>query len=784
MTDSLSGHTAAQNTLGADGLRDGDALSTATLTNAVQGLHGNGILRLEDGAYASTRNATNTQPGAMVRASAHTLTVTGGYVALDGVLYEFASGPGGSATLVLGDATDGSGGVALASSSEEALYVVYVASAGGEAKVHYEGGSPVNTANGLYPVAPSAYLTDYNTGVSQSNMKTIVLAIVRVRGGGSGSHSVDIQEINDKRIFLPPSVRYMAPLSLGALSSNKVSDGGAEGINTILHLNTLQSEAGDIAADGTDSITALWPSHPRYAAFNQTAAGSSDAGYGHGPSRGTDIAGNHAKNALYFAGRNNQGTSHYSVRLDGRGVEATQTEITGTITTTLTADGDSFLMLKVATGQIVTLNPARDATSKYMFPEGYIIEVCNDGVAGKGNIVFDNYSDAADLNATLTPTQRATFIYEGSKWMRCDYQSLIGAGAAPAIEDNSGTPAFATGITKAEVLTLLNVADGATASAGTLTALTGEVTASGSGSVAATITNDAVITAKILNSNVTLAKIANIADDTMLGNISGSAAAPTAMSIANVHTLIGEATGSITGLMSIAHHDKLDAIASGAQVGTVTSIATTAPITGGSITGTGTIAISAATTSVAGSMSSADKTKLDAIEAAADVTDATNVNAAGAIMHTDLATKGTLAVGDGAGDATILAVGTDTHVLTADSGETSGVKWAAASGGTVTETFKTIVVATQSDVVADSATDTLTLVGAGATTITTNAGTDTITITSLDTDTMAAAADVYHANAGNWDPVAGPPTTTALAIDRIAVYLAAHVSPTVGGALP
>lgn len=45
----------------------------------------------------------------------------------------------------------------------------------------------------------------------------------------------------------------------------------------------------------------------------------------------------------------------------------------------------------------------------------------------------------------------------------------------------------------------------------------------------------------------------------------------------------------------------------------VTSVATTAPITGGTITTTGTIGISAATTSAAGSMSAADKTKLDGI---------------------------------------------------------------------------------------------------------------------------------------------------------------------------
>ena len=66
----------------------------------------------------------------------------------------------------------------------------------------------------------------------------------------------------------------------------------------------------------------------------------------------------------------------------------------------------------------------------------------------------------------------------------------------------------------------------------------------------------------------------------------------------------------------------------GSGGGGVTSVATSAPITGGTITGTGTIGISAATTSAAGSMSSADKTKLDGIEASADVTDATNVKSA------------------------------------------------------------------------------------------------------------------------------------------------------------
>jgi len=832
MTDILSGHTAAQNTLGADGLRDGDALSSASLTNMMQGIHGNGILRLEDGAFGSTRNATNgAQPGAMIRASASTLTVSGGYAVLDGVLYEFGGGPTVTKTLTLGNTSHGSGGVALAAAGEEALYVIYVASNNGEFNIHYEAGSPVNTANGLYPTIPSQYLIDYDTVNANSNMKTIVLAIVRVKylSSGGGSHNVDIQEINDKRVFLPSAIRYMVPLSTGAISSNKVNTGGADGVNTITHLKDLLHPSGDVGdlAVG-DSVTALWPSHPRFEVTDgttvQVPAGSGDAGYGQGPSRGADLAGNHVKNELYFAGRNNEETGHFSSRLAGRGVDATATIINANSTFVVTADGDSFFILKAADGVTITLNPETDGTN-YKFAEGQTIEVCNES-AGTGLIVFDQ----PELNASLSPTHRASFIYEGSKWMRCDYQSaIIAAGAAPAIYDNSGTPAFVAGITQAEVLTLLGVESGATA------------------------------------------------DQTD----------------AEIKAAVEAATDSNT--FTDADHTKLNAIEASA----------TADQTGAQI--------KAAYETEANAFTDAQFTKLAGIETLADVTDATNVNAAGAIMHTDLGTKGTLAVGDGAGDATILGVGTDTHVLTADSAEASGVKWAAAAasgaapaiedssgtpvfatgitkaevltllnvedGADVTDAtnvttagalmdsemtdlagvkgvtistlqlkpsegafvngdktkldaiessatadqlaadvpvaatasnytaatadveahlagidtalasaggtlaFKTLVVAGQSDIVADTTTDTLTIVGAGATTITTTAGSDTLTITSADTDTMDAGADAYAANPGRWAAPA-PPATTQEALDRIAIYLATHVAPTVGGALP
>lgn len=62
--------------------------------------------------------------------------------------------------------------------------------------------------------------------------------------------------------------------------------------------------------------------------------------------------------------------------------------------------------------------------------------------------------------------------------------------------------------------------------------------------------------------------------------------------------------------------------------GTVTSVTGTAPIAVATGTTTPVISITAATTLAAGSMSAADKTKLDGIEALADVTDAVNIGTA------------------------------------------------------------------------------------------------------------------------------------------------------------
>ena len=59
-------------------------------------------------------------------------------------------------------------------------------------------------------------------------------------------------------------------------------------------------------------------------------------------------------------------------------------------------------------------------------------------------------------------------------------------------------------------------------------------------------------------------------------------------------------------------------------------------------------------------------------------------NGTSAIASVDMSTKGHLLIGDGSGNPSMLAIGTNDYILTADSGEATGVKWAAAASGGMT----------------------------------------------------------------------------------------------------
>ena len=102
-------------------------------------------------------------------------------------------------------------------------------------------------------------------------------------------------------------------------------------------------------------------------------------------------------------------------------------------------------------------------------------------------------------------------------------------------------------------------------------------------------------------------------------------------------------------------------------------------------------------------------------------------------------------VADSSSDTLTFIAGSNVTLTTNDSNDSITINSTASGGGTASDSFATIAVAGQSSVVADSATDTLTLAAGTGISITTNAGTDTVTITS----TASAAATTFAALTDN-----------------------------------
>jgi len=288
----VSGHTASNHTadsgavIGAtapDGLRDGDHILSPTLTNFVESHHGNGVLLLEDGAYGSTRNDPDSLPGAVdvhqSTNSNYTLTVKGGHAILDGVLYSFANGYSGaspsSMSIVLGDADYTPGGsvsgTAL-SSGQEVLYTIFLTSDGGThggnsaLHVRYEQGTPITTATNAYPNSPSGHLTEPDS--SLSNKQSVVLASVRAiyQASSGGSHNIKITEINDKRVFIRPSVPQLFAPMTGGTVANTASGNAIDSANDLDGLHGTGTQSGDLVAS---DLGALWMSHSTATATDQ-----------------------------------------------------------------------------------------------------------------------------------------------------------------------------------------------------------------------------------------------------------------------------------------------------------------------------------------------------------------------------------------------------------------------------------------------------------------------------------------------------------------------------------
>ncbi len=98
-------------------------------------------------------------------------------------------------------------------------------------------------------------------------------------------------------------------------------------------------------------------------------------------------------------------------------------------------------------------------------------------------------------------------------------------------------------------------------------------------------------------------------------------------------------------------------------------------------------------------------------------------------------------VADSNSDTLTLIAGSNITLTT--NATNDSVTIASSASGSVTETFKTLAVSGQSDVVADSATDTLTFAAGSGMSITTDASTDTVTFTSSGGSTQSAVYKEY-----------------------------------------
>ena len=390
MSNPISGHTAATSFSGSSGLRDGDSITSPSLTNTYEAHHGNGIIRGEDFAIgASNRNAVGSStPGHVSVTSAGVVTVQGGYVVIDGAVYKFAGGPGSSATFTLGTTVNYQNGTGSApsvaglpnSSITELWAAIYLTSNSSNSHLMYELGHPVNPTTGT-PQIPSNFLTSPHVGTASfSNQQHVVLAAVRMTIGANQSSipsGFTASEVHDKRYYYRQTPVIFTPGTGGALD-NVDSANAIDGVNNKTLDNIYSgNEAGDLAAS---PFGVMWQSHSPI---------------------DTNKVDSTANSKLYFSGK--MGASRVTHRLGPNEVEIdTPTKATATVTCT---DGDAAHGLTA--GQKITIT-STDGTKK-----DYFVSDTNDGGVAHLSAVTAGATLKSTGSITATLSSGATGISVG-----------------------------------------------------------------------------------------------------------------------------------------------------------------------------------------------------------------------------------------------------------------------------------------------------------------------------------------------------------------------------------
>ena len=401
MVNPLSGHTTGQ-TASSESLKDGAGLTSTSLTNLYEGLHGNGIVRLDDRAYGDTnrQNTGTNTAGHVAVSSGGSVTVYGGYAVLGGVLYSFANGPNSSKTYTAGDTAWHLGSLpSVPSNNSDVIVTVYVVADNntGVANVKHHFGTPVVTSTGT-PLTSDSFLSQpQGTGGSPKNEEATVLAVLRYTMTGGAANvtaSLNTPTVSDKRCLLSNSPMYLTPLTSGATGSYASGD-------SIDHANRSLDTMGGVVS-GSES-----------GAFNASPFGA--IWQSHSPD-------GHA--VLYYSARRDQGGSpaRNTWRLAPNEVKT----ITTNSDQITTFDGPNIWVI-TTTGNI-TLTPTN------AFPHSHTIRVYHP--SGSHTLRFD----PSGLDYDVAVGKSVTFGYDGSAW------SVIGlSGAGVGTVTSIATTAPITG---------------------------------------------------------------------------------------------------------------------------------------------------------------------------------------------------------------------------------------------------------------------------------------------------------------------------------------------------
>ncbi len=210
------------------------------------------------------------------------------------------------------------------------------------------------------------------------------------------------------------------------------------------------------------------------------------------------------------------------------------------VAVTTSADGANHIMAGSANAEGIRMTPASSTT----YP--VFLRSVNPGVGEASPWIYKE--QATDWGIWHNnPVNSIDFTKQGSGGIASNVGGSSSNTVTVRVEMATGYVQTIAGYRNSAGTTILDNTGNITGNAATVTTnanLTGDVTSTGN---ATTIASNAVTSVKIADSNVTLAKIVNISTGTILGNNGAGAAAPLALTSAQVASMLSGQTMNIGG---------------------------------------------------------------------------------------------------------------------------------------------------------------------------------------------------------------------------------------------